>query len=190
MEYKAYKFLQNNLINWLIPLTMGVAFLILSIVLFIEPLKSFGSLSWIFSICIFVAGIFEIIYGATGNRNMNGRIWYLLGGIISLTIGFVLILNPKITALFLPYYFGFWMLFRSILILGYHNDLKQNNLVGAKRFMGLGLLTLLLSIIILLNPILAQISFMYLTSITFLALALFNFGLAFSIKKIKDTYLK
>lgn len=162
---------------------LGIVFVILGISLMIYPFESYVTISLVFGVSILIAGILEIWHAISVPKENESSMPFFLGGLISVYVGVLFVLNTELTMLFLPYYFGFWLLFRATLFFGKAYDLKSSNLPNWTAFLGLGIATLLLSVLILINPVYGSLHIVILTALTFIALGVFNFMLSHTIKK-------
>ncbi|MCC8089446.1 MAG: DUF308 domain-containing protein [Rikenellaceae bacterium] len=138
---------------WWLLLIIGVAFIILGIVVFAHPAESYFTLAVLFGFIILFSGILQIILAATSRKSMTGWGWLLAGGIIEVVIGCILVFNPGLSALTLPIFFGFWLMFRSFSTIGLGSDMNRYKVSGAGWTIVLGILLLILSIIILVQPL-------------------------------------
>jgi uncharacterized membrane protein HdeD (DUF308 family) len=89
------------------------------------------------------------------------------------------------TMAILPIYVGFWLLFRSIMSIGFA---FSSNAAGASNWGWLlvaGILMLLFSILLLANPVFTSFSIVYMTAFAFIFMGVFRLFLAFDLKKMK-----
>lgn len=85
---------QKTAKNWWLSLILGVLFIFLGIWVLRTPLTSYISLSILFSISIFLSGLFGIIFSISNRTQIDGWGWHLAGGIFDLIVGVLLILHP------------------------------------------------------------------------------------------------
>ncbi len=175
--------------NWWLSLILGVLFILLGMWVFRTPLASYISLSMLFSIFIFVSGIFGIIFSISNRKEMDGWGWHLAGGTLDLIIGSLLVLHPSITMAILPFYVGFWILFGGIFGIGLSFQLRSFGVPNWGLLLVFGILTVLFSFLLLLNPVFTGLGIVYMTAIAFIVMGIFRIILAFDLKRIHK-YLK
>ncbi|QFZ53554.1 HdeD family acid-resistance protein [Oceanihabitans sp. IOP_32] len=181
---------QKTAKNWWLSLILGVLFIFLGIWVLRTPLTSYISLSILFSISIFLSGLFGIIFSISNRTQIDGWGWHLAGGIFDLIVGVLLILHPALTMSILPFYLGFWVLFRGVFGIGLSFQLKSFGTPNWGWLLALGILTVLFSFLLLLNPVLAGLSIVFMTAFSFVALGVFRIFLAFDLKKIHNRVKK
>ncbi|MCD7962799.1 MAG: DUF308 domain-containing protein [Rikenellaceae bacterium] len=138
---------------WWLFLIIGIVFFVMGIIVFAYPAESYFTLAVLFGYVILFSGVFQIILAATSRRCMIGWSWILASGIIETVIGLLLIFNPGLSAVTLPIFFGFWLMFRSFSTIGLGSDMQKFKVSGAIWTIVLGVLLLILSIIILVQPL-------------------------------------
>ncbi len=171
--------------NWWISLLLGMLYIFVGIWVFKTPLTSYISLSIIFSIFIFISGILEISFSISNRSKIDSWGWYLVGGILDLIVGILLLLNPIMTMVILPFYVGFWLLFRGIMSIGISIQLKSLNLFNWGWMLITGIVTIIFSIFVLANPIFGGLSIVYMTSGAFITMGIFRIFLGFDLKKMQ-----
>lgn len=185
METTVTRTLQMNVKNWWISLLLGILYLFAGFWVFRTPLESYVTLSIVFSAFILVSGIFEIAFALSSRSEIQGWGWYLAGGILDLIVGVLLMAHPLMTMAILPFYVGFWLLFRSIMAIGFSFQLNSYGVPNWGWLLLAGILTLLFSILLLANPIFAGLSIVYMTALAFIFMGVFRIFLAFDLKKIQ-----
>ena len=73
--------------NWWLSLLVGLLYIIVAIYLMFAPLASYVALSILFSVSMFVSGLFEIAFALANKKGISSWGWYLAGGIIDLILG-------------------------------------------------------------------------------------------------------
>lgn len=139
--------------HWWLFLLMGIALLVLGIVVFMHPAESYLSLSIVFGMVILLSGIFEIILASTNKHFITGRGWMLAGGIIETLLGLILACNVALSALTMPIFLGFWLMFRAFTTIGWGGDMYTLRIPGAVWTIISGVLLMLLSLWTLLQPL-------------------------------------
>ena len=72
---------------------LGVLLIILGFLTIIFPLESFVTLSMVFSIGLFVIGIFQAIMAFSHKDSISSWVWEFIGGIVTMFIGAYLMNN-------------------------------------------------------------------------------------------------
>ncbi|HVS98394.1 MAG TPA: DUF308 domain-containing protein [Puia sp.] len=157
---------------WWVFIALGSSLIIFGLLLMAFPAAHFATLGIFFQIAIVINGTLEIGFALTNYRSVHGWAWHLAGGIFDLLIGGLLLFDPVITAVSLPLFVGFWLLFRSIAIVGRCFDLPA--VWPETAWMGLlGLAGLAFSFLILYNPALDVANLILLASLALISIGLF-----------------
>ena len=89
--------------NWWLSLLVGLLYIIVAIYLMFAPLASYVALSILFSVSMFVSGLFEIAFALANKKGISSWGWYLAGGIIDLILGIFLMASPGLSMEVLPF---------------------------------------------------------------------------------------
>ena len=135
--------------NWWLLLLLGIAVFITGIFIFTYPGASYVALALTFAVLILVAGVVNIALAATNSNAAVGRGWLLAGGIMELLIGLMLMIYPSVSAATLPFFLAFWLMFRSLGLIGTGSDLMSLKVPGGLWTIIVGSLLLLCSVLIL-----------------------------------------
>lgn len=136
---------------WWMPLILGIVVLALGILMFIFPGISYLTMSMLFGIIILISGIIYIIMSTA--RTLRGRGWLLASGIIEVVIGIILTIWPVIAAAAIPYFLGFWLLFKGFTMIGIGSDMSDVKGSGWGWTIFTAILLIICSFIILIQPI-------------------------------------
>lgn len=182
MKTEIKKFAEGGSEYWWTSLIAGMLYILLGIWFIATPASAILALTYVFVIGFFMSGIFDITF-ALSNRSNSGWKWPLAGGIIDIVFGFVLIAlpQPTITTL-LVFFIGFWILFRSIWILGM--AFKLNKYENAGWLIILGIILLIFSIAYLFNPTFGGITVLLLASFAFISYGLFRIYYAIRLRSL------
>jgi len=170
--------------NWWLSILLGILYILVGFWVFRTPLSSYISLTIIFSIFIFVSGIMEISFAISNKDKIDGWGWYLSGGILDLVIGILLISNPVMTMAILPFYVGFWLLFRGIMSIGISIQLKTMSIPNWGWMLASGIATIIFSFLVLANPFFGGLSIVYMTAMAFIMIGIFRIFLGFDLKRM------
>ena len=178
--------ISNSVKHWYLPLIIGVLFILFGIYIFTVPLETYLTLSIFFSASYIVSGLMDIFFSIGNNKTLKGWGWYLVGGIFTLAIGIYLAIYPGISMVVLPFFVGFTMLFRSFQLLGFSFDMKDLKILNWGNAAITSVLGIILSLLLLANPIFTGISLVTITALSFIFVGIASLVLAFNLKKLKD----
>lgn len=169
---------------WYIPLIIGILFLVASFIAFIFPWASFITLALLFSLSFLFSGISEIIFSVSNNKTLDNWGWHLVLGILTLVIGLILIVNPEVSANVLALFIGFTILFRSIANISFSIDLKNYGVKNWGYILALGILGALVSVILIINPVIAGVSTVIIMAIAFLIISIISILFSLQLRKV------
>ena len=139
--------------HWWLLLLAGILCMALGIVVFVFPLESYVTLSILFGVLMLLIGAAQLIISATSGNYLMMRGYLIVGGIIDLLIGIFLCINPGITLVALPIIMGISLMYNSFLVIAFGGDLDTFRISGGAWMTVGGILMLVLSILVLLNPL-------------------------------------
>lgn len=169
---------------WWLSLLLGVVFILISIYLMFAPLASYIALSILFSVSMFVSGVFEIAFAFSNRGNISSWGWYLAGGIIDLILGVFLMINPGLSMSVLPFVLAFWLMFRGFSATGYSMDLKRYGTRNWGWYMAFGILAILCSIGIIWQPGIGAFTLVYMIAYALLIIGIFRIMVAFELRNL------
>ncbi|MDO6759791.1 HdeD family acid-resistance protein [Tamlana sp. 2_MG-2023] len=172
---------------WYIPLIIGLIFIGVGIYTFMSPVTSYLTLALLFSLSFLCSGIIEIIFAISNRNEIDNWGWSLIFGIITSIFGVLLLINPEISIMTLPFYVGFLILFRSVGSISYALDLKNYGDLSWGNLMVFGVLGIIFSFILLWNPLFAGLNVVIWTGVSFLSLGIYSVIFSFKLKKLKDS---
>lgn len=142
----------NTVKYWWLLMIAGLLLIAGGIVVFCKPAESYLTLSLMFGILMLVTGIAELVVAVTSRNFFVMRSYSIIGGIFDLLIGIFLCCYPGVTIVVLPIILGVYMLYHSFMIIGFGSDLEAFRVKGSGWATAGGIILLLLSIFILINP--------------------------------------
>ncbi len=181
-----FETIKSTVKHWYIPLIVGLLFIILGFYVITVPLQTYVTLSIFFSISFIVLGGFDIYFAINNRKSLPGWSWNLAIGILSLLMGIYLIMKPEVSITTLPLYVGFVLMFNSIKGLSFSFELKEMGELNWGSIAIISLLSLLLSFLLIANPVFTGISLVTLTSLSFIMFGVSGIVFSFRLKKIKD----
>jgi uncharacterized membrane protein HdeD (DUF308 family) len=177
--------IQYNVKNWWWFLVSGLLFIATGIAIYASPVASYVSLSIAFSILMLCNGFSQIFFAAGNSKVLRGWGWILVSGIIDVALGSYLLLYPAVTMVTLPYFVGFWLVFRSFSLMGTSFDLQALGVRGWGWFLFGGILVLGLGGVIVYYPAAGVVSIIAFSGTAFVLGGVMNIYLAFLLKGVK-----
>jgi uncharacterized membrane protein HdeD (DUF308 family) len=171
--------------NWWWFIIKGLLLITAGLVIFSRPAEGYVGLSILFSLIILGVGLTQVFFSISNSDSLKGWGWTFASGIIDVIIGIYLLSYPIITMATLPYFVGFWLMFRSFYLIGASLDLKTMGVPGWGWLMAGGFAVVILAFLILYYPAAGAISIIAYSASAFLVAGIFNIVLAFKLKTIK-----
>ena len=158
--------------HWWLLAVAGVLCIAAGIAVFVFPLQSYVTLSILFGVLLLLVGAAKLIAASTSANYFMMRGYVIVGGVLDLLLGVFLCIYPGVTLVALPVMMGLWMLYNSFVLIGFSGDFDTFGVPGAGWVTGGGILLLILSILVLVNPFGAGIA----TVIVLAGIGLIVFG--------------
>jgi len=178
------KEIQRDVKNWWTFLLIGIVFLLMGFWVLSKPVESYVALAVLFAVTMLVGGVFQIVFSITNRNQMQSWGWQLAIGIMELVLGVILTRNMGFTLTTLPFVVGFWMLFRSIDIIGISFQLQATKAAGWVWYLILGILSMIFSWFIIFNPLLGGITVVLWTAMTLIIAGASYIMLSLKFRKI------
>ena len=137
---------------WWLMMLAGILCFAAGIAVFAFPLESYVVLSLLAGILMLFVGAAQLIVASTSSNYLTMRGYVLVGGVIDLLLGFLLCIYPALTMTFLPVMLGIWMMYHSFMIIAFGGDLETFRVKGSGWTVLGGVLLLILSLVVLINP--------------------------------------
>lgn len=138
--------------HWWLLLITGLLLVAGGLVVFFNPLQSYLTISVMSGVIMLITGAVELIVASTSRNYFAMRGYSIVGGICDLLLGILMLSYPGMTLILLPVMLGVYMLYHSFMIIGFGSDLLSLRVPGAGWSISLGVLLLLLSIFVIINP--------------------------------------
>ncbi|MDR1699184.1 MAG: DUF308 domain-containing protein [Prevotellaceae bacterium] len=171
---------------WWLSLILGFLFVGMGVVMMFTPGITFEVLAFVFSICMFVGGIFEITFSISNKKVLSGWGWYLASGIIDLLFGILLLSIPALSMALIPFLLAFWFMFRGFSAIGFSIDLNRVGSHNWGWYLVMGILAIICSIAIIFHPAIGALTTVYIAAFAFVFIGLFRIMLSFELKNLKD----
>ena len=184
------KEIQGNIRHWWVMLLIGILFIGMSFYVFANPVASYVALSVFFAAIILVTGIFQLIFSIVNREKISGWGWQLTMGIIETLIGIVLFSNFAITLEILPFYVGFWLMFRSFMLIGYSFEMQSKGESNWGWYLVSGILLIIFSWLIIIHPLLGGFTIIIWTGVAFMFSGFVHVALSFKMKSAEKKQVK
>lgn len=175
---------------WWVSLLVGILSIALGIFAMVVPAATLITLSIVFGWVILFSGIMLLIFAISNRKEITGWGWYLASAIIDIIIGIFLVASPAASMLFLLMFVGFAIMFQSIWGIGASLELQT---LGSKQWgwlLFLGILGLILSFFLILNPSFSGSFVIVMFSLALLVYGIFRICYAFDLKKFGKDFKK
>ena len=159
--------------HWWLLMLAGIFSIALGIAVFVFPLQSYVVLSIIAGILMLFVGAAQLVIALTSGNYLAMRGYMLVGGVIDLILGLLLCVYPGVTMALLPVMLGIWMMYHAFMMIAFGGDLETFRVKGSGWTVFGGILLLIFSFIVLVNPFSAGIA----TVVVLAGVGLLVFGL-------------
>ena len=130
----------------------GILCIIAGICVFAFPLESYVTLSILFGVLMLLTGATQLIIASTSGNYLMMRGYFIVGGILDVILGIFLCVYPGVSLVVLPIMMGLWLMYHSFMIISFGGDMVTFRLSGGGMLILLGVLLLILSIFVLVDP--------------------------------------
>lgn len=144
--------------HWWLLMLAGILCFALGIAVFVFPLQSYVVLSILAGVLMLFVGAAQLIIASTSGNYLAMRGYMLVGGFIDLLLGFLLCIYPGVTMALLPVMLGIWMMYHAFMTIAFGGDLETFRIKGSGWTILGGVLLLVLSFFVLVNPFSAGIA--------------------------------
>ena len=175
----------NSIKNWWWFLVKGLLLIAAGIAIFARPVAGYTGLSILFTVVIITSGIAQIIFATSNKAILKGWGWTLVSGILDLAIGIYLAMYPLVTMATLPFFVGFWLIFKSFYLMGASFDLSDLGLSGWGWMLLGGFLVLLAGFYIIYYPVAGALYIVAVSGTAFILAGILYSILSFKLKDIK-----
>ena len=172
--------------KWWIVLLISLIILALSIWVMVKPAEAFAGLVILFAWSIMLSGWLNVFFSIQNRKSLDSWLWFLFLGILEIILSIGLFLQPHITALALIVYVGFWLTFKAVLNITYSVEIKKIGFKDWWIIMLGGILTLIFTFLMIINPVFGALTITYLTGISLMLTGLFGIFLSFKLRKIES----
>ena len=172
---------------WVSPI-IGIIAIILGFWCIANPGETLAVLGALFIAGFLASGIFEIIFAISNKNTLKGWGWTLASGIIDILFGLILLAIPLSTIAALLFFVGFWIMFKSIWSISSSIELQRNGIKGWGWLLAYGILGLILSFVLIVNPIFAATFIIYLLAFALLSYGIMRIYLGFRLRSVHKVF--
>ena len=172
--------------HWWLLLLAGILCVALGVAVFVFPLESYVTLSILFGVFLLVSGAAQLIIALSSGNYLMMRGYIIAGGVIDLLLGIFLCAFPAVSLVVLPIMMGICMLYHSFMTIAFGGDMETFRLSGSAWVICGGVILLILSLLVLANPLSVGIE----TVVVICGLGLLMLGVLLSAisMKLKDIH--
>lgn len=173
---------------WWLVLLRGIVAVLLGISLFTNTAATLAVIIVFLGIYWLIDGIFTLLASFTGRKVNENWGWGMFSGVISILAGLAILAHPVLTTLFSVSFIasiaGIMIVFSGVssIVTGFR--LRKTS--GEWMMIIGGVLTSLLGLLLLMNPLFSALVFVYILAIFALIGGIVMITLAFKIKKLKN----
>lgn len=171
--------------NWWLVLLKGILLIALAIFVFRQPVGTILVLAVYIGIVLLVTGLTLIVVSLSARKEMDNWGWRLAEGLLDVLFGFVLVANPGVTAVVLPFLIGFWAIFYGILMFVDAFAAKSAGMDQWWLQLILGVLMVLFGDMVAFNPVVGIMTVTIWIGLAMLIAGIFNVILALGLRKLK-----
>ena len=143
--------------HWWLMIVAGILCIAAGICVFAFPVESYVTLSILFGVVMLLTGAGQLVIASTSGNYLMMRGYFIVGGVLDVILGIFLCVYPGVTLVVLPFMMGLWLMYRSFILISIGGDMETFRISGSGSMMILGILILLLSVFVLVNPFSAGI---------------------------------
>ena len=167
--------------HWWLMLIAGLLCIVMGILVFVFPMESYLTLSILFGVLMLLVGAAQLIIASTSGNYLAMRGYLVVGGVLDIILGIFLCVYVGASLIVLPVMMGLWLMYHSFMLIAFGGDLEVFDLNGSGLVIVGGVLLLLLSILVLVNPLSAGIA----TVIIFAGIGLLILGVLLTMISLK-----
>ena len=138
--------------HWWLLMLAGILAIVAGICVFAFPIESYVTLSILFGVLMLLTGAIQLIVASTSGNYLMMRGYIIVGGVLDVILGVFLCVYPGISLFLLPIMMGLWLMYHSFIIISLGGDMSTFRISGSGMTIVGGILLLLLSVFVLVDP--------------------------------------
>jgi uncharacterized membrane protein HdeD (DUF308 family) len=170
---------------WWFTLLRGIILVLLAFFVFRHPVNALIGVAVYISFSLIFTGILQIGSSIAFRDSLPNWGWVLAGGLIDIVFGFVLLANPALTAVTLPFVVGFWIIVSGIMSFAdAFQSKKEGNSLWGLGMLG-GALSVVIGYFIMSDLLVGALTITTWMGIGFLIAGIVNIVVGFKLKSLK-----
>ena len=171
---------------WWLPVLRGIVLLALAFFVFRHPINALIGVAIYIGLSLCITGIIQSINSLVLRKHLDNWGWILTIGLIDIIFGFVLLSNPALTAITLPFVVGFWIIISGIMnFVSAFEDKKEKYSYWWLNFVG-GILSIGVGYFIMNNTLMGGLAITTWMAIGFTIAGILNMIMGFNLKSFKN----
>ena len=138
--------------HWWLLAFAGLLAVAAGICVFAFPVESYVTLAILFGVLMLVTGAIQLIIASTSGNYLMMRGYVIVSGVLDVILGIFLCIYPGVTLFLLPILMGLWLMYHSFTIIALGGDMDTFKVPGKGWVIACGILLLILSIFVMLDP--------------------------------------
>jgi uncharacterized membrane protein HdeD (DUF308 family) len=138
--------------HWWLLMLAGILVVAAGICVFVFPIQRYVALSLLFGILMLLVGAIQLIVASTSGNYLMLRGYIIVGGVLDVLLGLFLCIYPGVSLFLLPILMGLWLMYHSFMIISLGGDMSTFKVPGDAMVIVGGILLLLLSIFVIVDP--------------------------------------
>jgi uncharacterized membrane protein HdeD (DUF308 family) len=138
--------------HWWLLMLAGILVVAAGVCVFVFPVQSYVTLSLLFGILMLLVGAIQLIVASTSGNYLMLRGYIIVGGVLDLLLGIFLCIYPGVSLFLIPVLMGLWLMYHSFMIISLGGDMSTFKVPGDAMVIVGGILLLLLSIFVIVDP--------------------------------------
>lgn len=146
--------IKNAIKYWWLLLIAGILLCATGVIVFFYPGEAYLTLAILFGVVLLVTGIIQLVLAIANKNYFTRKAWAIVGSVLEIILGLILCFNIPLSAMTLPFILGFWLMYRGFMYIAFGSDLSTFHIKGYGWSIACGILLIIGSIFILLDPVL------------------------------------
>lgn len=144
------KYLKKYTLNSLL---ISILLIVLSVFLMVKPTESITFIVIMFAGVVAIDGIFHIISYFSVPKELKFFNFELIEGMSQMILGIITMLKPEWVSAFFPMFIGMWIILSSVVKFQFALNIKQTGNVNWIIIFTISIITFLLGLLMVINPI-------------------------------------
>lgn len=178
--------MKNKINNWWLSLIKGIVLIALGIYIFGHPVDALLGVAYFIGLALLFTGLLIVIMAISARKEITNWGWRLTEGLLDIVFAYILLTNPGVTAVILPFILGIWTIVSGLMLFADAFQAKDDGVshwwIGL--FAGFG--AIIVGYFITTNEGFGAFSITFWIGLGFVLLGLVNVFLSLKAKSIKN----